>query len=144
MGDITLTIKGPLLKQEYQSLATFSEVVDHAMKRMIEATALHVANGIKQTIQDEMSRSVQLATFVGQSPDPEAIKRIINAIKVDVAPTFPPDVTIEFKDDAAMFDQLEMPEEVFATLKTVIDNSIEKWFNMQVMNQDVPGVTRDT
>ena len=144
MSDITLTVKGPLLKQEYQALSSFSDVVDHAMKRMIEATTKHLADGLRQGIQDEISRSVQLATFIGQSPDPEVMRKVVNAIKVEITPVFPPDVTIEFKDDTAIFGQEEMPPELFDMLRTLIDSAIEKWFNMQMLNPDIPEVTRDT
>ena len=127
MTDITLTINGPFLKSEYQSM-NINEMADRMMKDLIASTTESIVVSIKEAITAEIGKSVQLAAFVGQNTDPEIIRNIINGIEVKADQAWPPSITIECVDSVGKwFGNREIPEELAEMLTQIIDGVLSRW-----------------
>ena len=88
-----------------------------------------LAESAEDAIIDEFNRSVQLAAFVNQHNDPEAVSTIIRSIKVKALPTWPPEIEAKYEDELGhWYGGAELPKEVADMLQELIESSLEKWF----------------
>jgi hypothetical protein len=118
--DIDITIEGPI------------EPTKENLTEILGKLAERTAESIERFIELEFERSVQLAAFVGQNADPEAVKAIIRGIKANVVPGDPPSVEIEYKDDLShWYNKGETPPELIEFLNELANTAIEKWFREQ-------------
>ena len=125
MPDLTITIKGPLIKPAYQSMGGVEEIFNDALHNIVDSTADKMVTYFKDLIIRAIERSVELAAFVGQNADPEIIRNIINSVHVEKTPVFPPSITIEFKNDLGAWYG-EPPQELLDMLKGIIDLALER------------------
>lgn len=122
MADMTLTLTGPLLKPEYQTMTPEAVVTDYLhtlVKRVTEA----LTKAIKEKIEFEINRSTQLAAYVGQHADPEVVRIITQSIKVESDGQWPPSISIEYKDDLKSLHG-DAPPELMDMLNSIIEKSL--------------------
>jgi len=123
MSDITISIKGPLLKPAHQAANSVEEVTNDILRTIIDSTTDKMVKYFKDLIITRIERSVEIAAFVGQNSDPEVIRSIINGIKVEKTPTQPPSISIEFKNEFGAWYG-EPPKELLEMIKGVIDSAL--------------------
>ena len=137
MSDITISIKGPLLKPAHQAMSNVEDVARDILNNIIDSTADKMVTYFKDMIVSRINRSVEIAAFVGTNSDPEMIRSIINSIKVEKIPTQPPSISIEFKNDLSAWYG-EPPQELLDMLKGIIDSALS-----QMSDQDMNKMCED-
>jgi hypothetical protein len=87
-----------------------------------------MAESVRNVILREFESSIKLMAYAGEYGDEEAIRAITRSVKVEVIPSNPPDLTVEFKDDLShWYEGGELPDELVEILQNIINESIEKW-----------------
>ena len=131
MADITLTLNGPLLKPEYQTMTPETVLVDY-LHTLVKHVADELVKNIKDKITFEINRSTQLAAYVGQHADPEIIRVIMQSIKVESDGQWPPNITIEYKDDLKSLhgdtppELMDMLNQMIEKVLLLVDQDIDK------------------
>ena len=141
MSDLTITVRGPLLKPAHQAMNNVEEIADDILHTIIDATADKMVTYFKDLIISKIERSVEVAAFTGQYSDPEIIRSIINSIHIEKVPTQPPSIIIEFKNDLSAWYG-EPPQELLDMLKGIIDESLERMSEID-MNKMCEELTRE-
>jgi len=96
--------------------------------RAIESLLNKAATQLKEFIGFEIDRSIKLATYANQAPDPEAVKAIYRSVHVT------PDrggtgIVVEYGDEYAHLYGGEVDEEVTSTITDLVDKAVQLWFN---------------
>ena len=115
MADMTLTIEGAAAKIIQEGIGPISKTV-----------AEKFAEAIKQNILNEINRSIELSSFVGQYTDQESIRTILRSVNVKVSPELPPVIEASIKDEYGHWYG-GIPEEINETLQSLIDDVMSRW-----------------
>ncbi len=132
MAQLTLTLRGRLL--------TAKSPTD--IQELIRDLMLELSKSATVAVQDAFNRSVQLATYAGQSMDPEAVRAIIRGLKVEVSPTDPPRLIAKFQDDLSHLygGEEDLPEELITMLESILDEGLHNWLKSRESQQAVAKV----
>jgi hypothetical protein len=131
---IEIRVEGP------QHFLEGNAKIDQAISKLLSKSA----EQLKEFIGVEIDRSVVLATYANQAPDPEAVRAIYRSVHV-VPDRTGTGITIEYGDEYAHLYGGTVDKEITDTITGLVDKAVQAWFNSpQTANMLNDTMTKET